>query len=113
MSGGRGQWIMEPPVLNSILYVTSWKFQLLRQVPKVNHILDPGRRFWTEAKYQRRIFTGKNLVFIEDANQGYRLTFEVTNLILCQFPGAFWQRHSSGIYDLVRSRDIAIAQRRA
>jgi len=41
-------------------------FELLRQVPKVSHILDPGRRFWTEAKYQRRIYTGENLVFIED-----------------------------------------------
>ncbi len=90
MSGGRGQWIMEPSVLKFILYVISWKFQLLRQVPKLNHILDSGRRLWTEAKYQRRIYTGKNLVSIEGANQGYRLTFEVTNLIFCQFPSAFW-----------------------
>ena len=89
------------------------RFELLRQVPKVNHILDPGRRLWTEAKYQRRIYTGKNLVFIEDASQGYQLTLEVISLILCRFPNAFWQLHSSDIYDLVRSKDISIAQCRA
>jgi len=88
-------------------------FELLRQVPKVNHILDTGRRFWTEAKHQCRIYTGKSLIFIEDANQGYRLTFEVINLILYGFLRAFWQLHSSGIYDLVRSRNVSIAQRRA
>jgi len=82
-------------------------------VPKVNHILDPGRRFWTEAKYQRRIYTGKNLVFIEDANQGYRLRSEIENLVLYRFPSAFWQLHGSDIYDLVRSRNIPLAQRRA
>ena len=34
----------------------------------INQILDLGQCFWTEAKYQCRIYTEKNLVFIEDAN---------------------------------------------
>ena len=66
------------------------RFELSRQVPKVNRFLDPGRRFWTDLEYQRRIYTGKNLVFIEDANQRYRLSFEIISLTLRRFPSAFW-----------------------
>ena len=27
----------------------------------INHILDPGRRIWTEMEYQCRIYTGKDI----------------------------------------------------
>ena len=86
-------------------------FDLLRQVPKVNHILDPGRRFWTEVKYQRRIYMGKNLVFIEDTNLRYRHTSEVISLILCRFSSALWQLYGSE--STIWSAQISIAQRRA
>ena len=76
MYGGQGQWIMALPALNSILFVTSWKSSSYVKVPDVNHIVDPGRRFWTEAEHQRRIYKAKNLV-LTDAKRWCWLTLGV------------------------------------
>ena len=53
--------------------------------------------FRTEAIYQCRIHTGKNLVFVQGANQRYRLAFEIENLVLCRLPTAFSQLHCSDV----------------
>lgn len=53
--------------------------QLLRQVPDINHISDPRRRYGTEAEYRRRIHQAKDLV-VKDAQQGYGLTLGVQRL---------------------------------
>ncbi len=56
---------------------------------------------------------GKESNLYRKCEPGVSAYFEVINLILYGFLRAFWQLYSSGIYDLVRSRNISIAQRRA